>query len=76
MPDHEVIDEVLLNKLGDRQSMTLYTHPPLPQTPTSSHRPCDVLTGLPVLDTMPLVFLYVAVYCREADGKCGKERRG
>lgn len=35
MQDHEVIDEVLLNELGDRQNMTFYTLPPLPQTPTS-----------------------------------------
>lgn len=38
MQNHEVIDEVLLHELGDRQSRTFYTLPPLPQTPTSFHK--------------------------------------
>lgn len=46
MQSHEVIDEVLLNEPGDRQSMTSYILPPLPQAPTSFNKPCDVLTGL------------------------------
>ncbi|KAK1878941.1 Gibberellin 2-beta-dioxygenase 1, partial [Dissostichus eleginoides] len=47
--NHEFIDEVLLNGLDDKRTMTFYCLPPLSQTPTSSHEPRDVRTDLVVL---------------------------
>lgn len=37
MQSHEVTDEVLQNEVGERQTMTFYTLPPILQSHTQTH---------------------------------------